>query len=111
MREPLAPRHVHHGRVMNHAATAAVMIGSALAIGIVGYHFTAGLAWLDSLVNASMILAGMGPVDIVHSTGGKWFESLYAIFSGVVFLTSVGVLLAPSIHRALHRFHLDAATK
>jgi hypothetical protein len=47
----------------------------------------------------------------VHSTVGKWFESLYANFSGVVFLTSVGVLLAPSIHRALHRFHLDAATK
>ena len=62
---------------------------------------------LDSLVNASMILGGMGPVDPITTTAGKLFESAYALFSGVAFLTSVGVFLAPALHRLLHRFHLE----
>ena len=85
----------------------AIILSICLGIGVVGYHALAGLPWLDALVNASMILGGMGPVDAVHSTGGKWFESLYALFSGVAFLTSVGVFVAPMVHRFLHRFHLE----
>ncbi|HVA57920.1 MAG TPA: hypothetical protein VNF92_08515 [Gemmatimonadaceae bacterium] len=83
------------------------MVGTALMIGVVGYHVTAELGWLDSLVNASMILGGMGPVDPVKPVVGKWFESFYALFSGVVFISSVGVFLAPAAKRFLHRFHLD----
>ena len=82
------------------------MVFTALMIGVCGYHFTAHLEWLDSLVDASMILSGMGPVDVIKNDAGKWFESFYALFSGVVFITSVGVLLAPVVHRFLHRFHL-----
>ncbi|MCY2925510.1 MAG: hypothetical protein NT031_08730 [Planctomycetota bacterium] len=74
---------------------------------MVGYHGTEGLSWLDSFLNASMILAGMGPVDTLRTDGGKLFAGLYAIFSGVVFLTMCAVLLAPVIHRFLHRTHLD----
>ena len=105
--QPLLPRREYLLRVARSAAFAAALIGGSLGLGVLGYHACAGLGWLDSLVNASMILAGMGPVDPVRSTAGKWFESAYAIFSGVMFLTSVGVLLAPVAHRFLHRFHLD----
>jgi hypothetical protein len=90
-----------------HAVIGASMVLAALLVGVVGYHVTADLGWLDALVNASMILGGMGPVDPVSSTAGKWFESFYALFSGVVFISSVGVLLAPAARRFLHRFHLD----
>lgn len=84
------------------------MAGS-LALGVLGYHLLAGLSWLDALVNASMILTGMGPVDGIKTVAGKLFASFYALFSGVAFLTIVAVLLAPAVHRFLHRFHLDLA--
>ena len=82
-------------------------MSGSLALGVLGYHLLAGLSWIDALVNASMILTGMGPVDPMHTAAAKIFASIYAIFSGVAFLTSVGVLLAPAAHRILHRFHLD----
>ena len=78
-------------------------------MGMLGYHFLARLTWLDALVNASMILTGMGPVDQMTTVGAKLFASFYALFSGVAFLTIVAVLLAPAVHRFLHRFHLDLA--
>ncbi len=106
----MASRGVYAGRLARGALVAGGLIAISLGIGVVGYHAFAGLPWLDSLVNASMILAGMGPVDPVRSDAGKWFESVYAIFSGVAFLTSVGVLLAPAVHRFLHRFHLEGGT-
>jgi hypothetical protein len=92
----------------NGALGAGLIVGS-LAIGVIGYHVTAGLGWIDSLLNASMILTGMGPVDELHTDGAKIFASLYAIFSGVAFLTIVAVLMAPLVHRFLHRFHLELA--
>ena len=78
----------------------------ALSIGMVGYHQIAGLAWIDSFQNAAMILAGMGPVDQMTTTSAKLFAGLYAIFSGLVFLTIMGIVLAPILHRVMHRFHL-----
>lgn len=104
---PLPPREVFYRHVARNTVLGAGMVGAALMIGVVGYHVTAGLGWLDALVNASMILGGMGPVDPVHQAAGKWFESFYALFSGVVFISSVGVFLAPAAKRFLHRFHLD----
>jgi hypothetical protein len=104
--EPLVPASVFYARVARSIGLACVLLGIALGIGVLGYHALAQLDWLDALVNASMILAGMGPVDAVRTTSGKWFASAYAIFSGVVFLTSVGVMVAPVLHRAMHRFHL-----
>ncbi len=79
----------------------------SLLIGVVGYHHYFNITWLDSLLNASMILTGMGPVDRAMSNGAKWFSSLYAIYSGVAFLTSVAVILSPIVHRFLHKFKLD----
>lgn len=105
--EPLVPRPIFLRRVLGSSILAGLMLGVCLGLGVVGYHALAGLPWLDSLVNASMILGGMGPVDPVRTTAGKWFESAYAIFCGVAFLTSVGVFVAPMVHRFLHRFHLE----
>lgn len=108
-RAPLLPRTAFFLRVARSAALAGILIFGSLGIGVVGYHLFAGLSWVDSLLNASMILTGMGPVDAVHSVAGKLFASGYALFSGVAFLTIVAVLLAPVFHRFLHRFHLELA--
>jgi len=88
--------------------SALVVIFGSLLIGIAGYHFTEGLTLLDSLLNASMILGGMGPVNELHTSEGKVFASFYSLFSGIVFLVTAGVLVAPVTHRFLHRLHLEA---
>ena len=105
--KPLLPRKVFALRVLRSLALALGIIGFSLGLGILGYHSCAGLSWLDSLLNASMILTGMGPVSELHTVAGKLFASFYALFSGVVFITSVAVLLAPVVHRFLHKFHLE----
>ena len=104
---PLLPRHKYLRRVARSLRWAGLMVAVSLAIGVAGYHLFGRLSWLDALVNASMILTGMGPVDTIVSTSGKLFESFYALFSGVAFLTIMAVILAPMVHRFLHRFHLD----
>lgn len=105
-REKLLPNHAFNRRMGMHAAAFAGLICTALAIGTLGYHAFGDLPWVDSLLNATMILTGMGPVDRMQGDGAKLFAAAYALFSGVLFLTSVGVLLAPVLHRFLHRFHL-----
>lgn len=79
----------------------------SLGIGIVGYRFFCNLDWIDALLNASMILTGMGPVTFPQTISGKIFASMYAIYSGVAFLTSVGLLFSPIIHRILHKMNID----
>lgn len=83
------------------------LIAGSLALGMVGYHIFEGMSWLDAYLNAAMLLGGMGPVTELHQPAGKIFAGLYAMFSGLVLLVSVGVMLAPLFHRFLHRFHLD----
>ena len=106
---PLLPRKKFVHRVAWSAAAAGALVIGSLGLGVLGYHLCGGLSWLDALVNASMILTGMGPVDPITSVGGKLFASFYALFSGVAFLTIVAVLFAPAVHRFLHRFHLELA--
>ena len=84
-----------------------MLIGGSLLLGIAGYHFLADFDWVDAILNASMILTGMGPVGELKTTSAKLFASAYALFSGVVFVTATGMLLAPIFHRVLHRFHVD----
>jgi len=105
--EPLAPRHVFLRRAAKFFGLAFVVIGVALAIGVLGYHFIAGFGWIDSLLNASMILGGMGPVSEMRSEAGKLFASAYALFCGLVFIGVMGIVLAPVAHRLLHAFHLE----
>ena len=79
----------------------------SLGVGVLGYHFIAGLNWVDALLNAAMILSGMGPVNTLDSDAAKLFASAYALFSGVAFITTTGILIAPVFHRVLHRFHIE----
>ena len=104
--EPLLPRRVFYQRVLAYLGLSVIIIGCSLGIGVLGYHFTEHLSWLDSLLNASMILGGMGPVDAIKTDAGKLFASFYALFSGMIFLVAVGVLIAPVVHRFLHSFHV-----
>jgi hypothetical protein len=106
---PLLPRIKFLYRVLHHSLLAVLVILGALGIGVLGYHFIDGLAWIDATLNASMILGGMGPVDIpMKTTGGKIFASAYALFSGLIFIGVTGLLLAPFTHRLIHRFHLES---
>lgn len=105
--QPLLPRAMFLRRLLGHILLAVGFMAVALAIGVLGYHLSEGFGWLDSLLNASMILGGMGPVDPVRSPAGKVFASFYALFSGVVFLGIAGIIVAPVAHRLLHRLHLE----
>ena len=106
--EPLIPKTVFYKRFSRSVGIGIIIIFCSLFLGILGYHFTEGIPWLDSLLNASMILSGMGPVQELHTASGKLFASFYALFSGVAFITSVGVIFAPVFHRFLHKFHLES---
>jgi hypothetical protein len=105
--EPILPRRIFIRRLFICLALALVIIAAALSIGVAGYHFIADLPWIDALLNASMILTGMGPVDVLPSKVAKVFASFYALFSGVVFISLMGLLLSPIAHRVLHKFHLS----
>jgi hypothetical protein len=104
---PLLPKELFYKRVLRYGGFSLMLISVSLGIGVLGYHYTNSLGWLDSLVNASMILTGMGPVDLMKTDASKWFASVYSIFSGVIFLSTVAVFLSPIFHRFLHKFHLD----
>jgi hypothetical protein len=103
---PLLSRRKFAGRVARHLLLALFLVGMALEIGVLGYHFLGGLSWIDSLLNASMILGGMGPVDPLHSSTAKIFASGYALFSGLAFIGIASLVVAPFAHRLLHRFHI-----
>jgi hypothetical protein len=105
--EPLLSRREFMTRLAVHGGAAIAVVLTALGIGIAGYRITEGMTWLDSFLNASMILGGMGPVAELHTVAGKLFAGCYSLFSGVVFLVVVGFMMAPVVHRFLHRFHLD----
>jgi hypothetical protein len=104
--EPLLPTHLFLRRLLSYGGLAALFLLGSLSIGVLGYHAIAHLGWVDSIQNACMILAGMGPVDAMTTNSAKLFASVYAIFSGVAFLSSVSVFLTPVAHRVLHLFHL-----
>lgn len=110
-KQKVAPLRVFYKRMAYHIFIACTLLAFCLAIGIVGYHCTDGTPWIDALHNASMILSGMGPVVEIKSVGGKLFSSAYALFSGVAFITNIGIILAPAAHRLFHRLHVDENDK
>ncbi len=105
--EPLLPLRGFARRLVAHFLVGMALILGSLGIGVAGYHFLESLPWLDALLNAAMILGGMGPVDVIRTPGGKIFASFYALFSGVAFLVVVGIMVAPIGHRLLHGLHLE----
>lgn len=106
-KQQLASMATFYQRVVKNILLASAVLLLCLLIGIAGYHYTAGIEWLDALHNASMILSGMGPVVEIKTVAGKWFSSMYALFSGVVFITNIGIILTPAMHRIFHRLHLQ----
>jgi hypothetical protein len=105
--QPLMPFSRFVRRLARHGGIAAALLLASLGSGVLGYHLTEGMPWIDALLNASMILGGMGPVDELRTTSGKLFASAYALFSGLAFLAVAGIMLAPEAHRMLHRLHVD----
>lgn len=106
-KEPLLSKPEYYRRVIRSFCIGGGIIAGSLFLGILGYHYLEGFGWLDSLLNASMILGGMGPVGEMHTRAGKLFASFYALFSGVIFISAVGVMFAPVYHRFIHKFHLE----
>ncbi len=107
-KEPLLSFRRFIGRLFRSFLLAVAFLIFSLFMGAAGYHFTEGFPWLDATLNAAMILGGMGPVDPIRTAAGKLFATFYALYSGIAFLTVAAILLAPVIHRFLHRFHLQA---
>lgn len=105
--EKLLPWPQFARRMALSALVAFAIVASGLVIGILGYRYIAHLEWIDALLNASMILTGMGPIAPMIDNAAKLFASAYALFSGVVFLSGMGIVLSPLFHRILHRFHLE----
>jgi hypothetical protein len=110
-RQPLVPREVFLRRLLRHGGIALALIAGSLLLGVLGYRFIAGLGWVDAIENAAMILGGMGPISPLSTDAAKLFAACYALFSGIVFLVGVGVLVAPVLHRFMHRFHLGEDDK
>lgn len=105
---PLAPRRMFLKRLVRGAAVAVALLTAGLGLGILGYRYIARLSWINALLNAAMLLGGEGPVGKMQTVAAKLFASFYALFGGILFLTIAGVLLAPAIHRLVHRFHIEA---
>jgi len=105
--KPLLPRKVYYRRIARHAALGVAVIVVSLGIGMAGYHIFEKLPWVDAFVNAAMILSGMGPVATLQTSGGKIFAGCYALFSGLTLIAILGIIFAPVVHRALHKFHLE----
>ncbi len=100
-RSAFVQRMAHAGLLMG------ALLALALGVGVLGYRLSEGMDWIDALVNAAMILSGMGPAAELHSVAGKLFASAYALFSGVFFIALIGVAATPIAHRFLHQFHAD----
>ena len=109
--QPLLPRRAFYSRLAHSGLIVAAIVAFSLFMGSAGYHYLDELPWIDAMLNASMILAGMGPVDPVKTTAAKLFATFYALYSGIAFLTIVATLMAPLLHRFLHKFHLEMSEK
>lgn len=103
---PLLSKREYAKRLRRSVFLASIFVAVSLAIGTIGYHAFGELAWVDSFLNSSMILTGMGPVDKMPDDAGKLFASFYSLFSGIAFLTTISIVLAPILHRAMHKFHI-----
>jgi hypothetical protein len=106
-RQPLLPRRIFYARLARSAMIAGIILFFSLTVGICGYHFLEHMPLLDAFLNASMILSGMGPVGELKTAAGKFFAGCYALFSGLAFISSIGIVVAPLFHRFIHRFHLE----
>jgi hypothetical protein len=106
-KQQLLPFHSFLGRMFRYGLLSASLVVFSIGLGMAGYHFFAGLSWLDSFYNACMILTGMGPVSVLTAPAAKLFSSFYALYSGIAFLSITAIVVAPLAHRVLHILHLE----
>lgn len=106
-KQPIASRHKFIWRLIRSVCAGLLFITFALLIGMIGYHLTENMSWVDAFANASMILSGMGPFGPMQTTAGKIFAGIYALFSGLVFILGMGIIFAPVVHRLFHQWHID----
>ena len=109
--EKLLPTHLFLRRVAKYALISFSIILVSLGIGMIGYHVLEEYSWVDSFLNAAMLMGGMGPVNILHTNAGKVFAGFYAMYCGLVELVAIGIFAAPLLHRFLHHFHLESEHK
>jgi hypothetical protein len=109
--EPLVTWYIFLLRLLRSTAAALFLIVVSLVVGMLGYHKLAGLSWIDSYMEAAMILSGMGPTAAMHSTAAKIFSGMFALYSGLMLVIILGVIIAPIAHRFFHRFHLAIDNK
>jgi hypothetical protein len=105
--DKLLPRREYLHRLARSVAVGLGLIAVSLAVGMVGYHTIAGLAWIDAFLDSAMILGGMGPVSTLQGNAAKLFAGCYALYCGIALLSTAGIILAPVVHRSLHKFHLE----
>ena len=105
-RQPLLPRRRFVLRLLQHFGYATLILVLSLGVGMAGYRAYEGLDWTSAFLNSAMLLGGMGPVDAPHTRAGKLFAGGYALYAGLVFIVTGGLVVAPALHRLLHRVHL-----
>lgn len=105
--QPLLPRTQFLTRLAQSGGMALVLVLVSLFVGMLGYHALEHLSWTDAFLNAAMLLGGMGPVNAPITEPGKIFAGLYALYCGLVVIFVAGLLLAPVLHRFLHKFHMQ----
>lgn len=106
-RQPVLPVARFRVRLAKSGALALGLVAVSLAIGVVGYRTTENMPWIDAFLNASMLMGGMGPVGELKKDAAKLFASLFALYAGLIFIVAAGVILAPLVHRMLHKLHAD----
>jgi len=109
--EPVIPLGQFVRRLVRTGVVALVLVVVSLLAGMIGYHMLESLSWTDAFLNAAMILGGMGPVSTLATSGGKLFAGFYALYSGLVVILVAGILLAPLVHRMLHKFHAETQSE
>jgi len=95
-------------RLLRHGGVIALLVAASTVVGTAGYHWLGEASWIDSFLNACMLLGGMGPIGDLHSNAGKIFAALFALYAGLVFLVSTAIFLTPVVHRVIHRFHWES---
>lgn len=105
--QPLLDRRAFLRRLAGSTALGIGLVAVSLFVGMLGYHGFERLSWIDSFLNASMLLGGMGPVEQPQTAAGKLFAGTYALYCGLAVIVVAGVILAPVVHRLFHAFHLD----
>ena len=109
--EKLLPRRLFIKRLAKFALISLSLVIASLVIGMIGYHTLEGFSWVDSFLNAAMLMGGMGPVGSLHTDSGKIFAGIYALYCGLIELIAIGIFAAPIFHRFLHHFHLASEHK